>query len=353
MRLTDQAGFLKEYWKCFAKHSNYEVIIEGDFSRDLITTKTGNRLVGAELRYNGTMLLLPNLTCKGIPFGCWRTSEPKWTQEARQFSQKLSSCLVGIYDELLTTKSNTPPPAWALAGEFRITEEERIKGQIEEVQIEIERCQNRLAELRTNQTEASSLRALLYEQGKPLEAAVRQALTILGFDANGLADGESEFDVVFSSIEGRCLGEVEGRNNASIAIEKLSQLERNIHEDLDREEIATPAKGVLFGNAYRLLALTERTDFFTAKCVSAAKRTRVALVRTPDLFEPACYLIEHPDSNYARACREAILEAEGDVVIFPAPPLSSHSSIGPIPDDVAAERGRQLQDKKSTPTSKS
>lgn len=95
----------------------------------------------------------------------------------------------------------------------------------------------------------------------------------------------------------------------------------NIHEDLAREEVIEPAKGVLFGNAYRLSPAEQRGEFFTDKCHMAAKRSNTILVRTPDLFKVAKYLSRKADKNYAKACRKAILESPGEIVQFPEQPL--------------------------------
>ena len=172
------------------------------------------------------------------------------------------------------------------------------------------------------------LRRLLYEQGKPLEAAILETMKLLQFDAQTFADGDSEFDVVFTSPEGRCLGEAEGKDSRAINIEKFSQLERNLQEDFARDEVTEYAKGVLFGNAFRLVPLPERGDFFTEKCLSAAERVGAALVRTPDLFGPARYLKECPfDSAFATACRKAIIETKGRIVVFPPPPVGADAVI--------------------------
>lgn len=147
-----------------------------------------------------------------------------------------------------------------------------------------------------------------------------EAMRLFGFDARSFSGGDSEFDGIFVAPEGRCLGEVEGRDNKSINIDKFSQLERNLQEDFARDEVNEYAKGLLFGNAIRLKQPAERGDFFTTKCVSAANRASAALIRTPDLFAPAKYLKEHDDAEYARACREVIFSTVGTVVAFPPPP---------------------------------
>jgi hypothetical protein len=140
----------------------------------------------------------------------------------------------------------------------------------------------------------------------------------LGFEAQPYRDSESEFDVVFTCPEGRLLGEVEGADNRAINIDKISQLERNLQEDFARENVAEFAKGVLFGNPFRLQNPVERGAPFTDRCVSAAKRTGIALVHTPDLFQAARQMAERPSKAYASKCRKAILRTAGALVQFPA-----------------------------------
>ena len=178
---------------------------------------------------------------------------------------------------------------------------------------------------------AGSFKALLFEQGRALEAAVLEAMRLLGFMANNYRDSDSEFDVILDCPEGRCIGEIEGRDNKPIAIEKMRQLEINIYEDLDREEISEPAKAILFGNAYRLMPPADRPAHFTQKCKNAARRTNTALIRTRDLFTVAKALVDTPDPEFAAACREAIFETSGEEVKFPTPPDSDAANNGSEP----------------------
>ena len=97
----------------------------------------------------------------------------------------------------------------------------------------------------------------------------------------------------------------------------------NIHEDFERDEVSEMAKGVLFGNAYRLKPLNERGEFFTDKCMKAAARSGTALVRTPDLFSIVQYLSGVDDDQFASQCREKILSTAGQLVEFPEAPIST------------------------------
>ena len=123
---------------------------------------------------------------------------------------------------------------------------------------------------------------------------------------------------VFESPDGRLIGEAEGKDNKAVNVDKLRQLQMNIHEDLLRDSVTTPAKPVLFGNAHRLSSLDQRGDPFTEKCVAAALTMNTALVFTPELFLAVQTCVECQDEDFAAACRQAILSSVGHVT-FPTP----------------------------------
>lgn len=229
--------------------------------------------------------------------------------------------LAALSETLMSGCLTAPPPTWVLDSAFSTPEEGVLHREIANILRRISELQQERKELEQRTDVAGSIRALLYEQGKVLELAVRDALTVLGFSAKPFKEGDSEFDVIFESPEGRCLGNVEGTDNIAINIDKFNQLERNLQEDFAREGVAEYAKGVLFGNAERLKPLVDRGEAFTVKCITAAKRAHVSLVRTADLFEPVRYLRSNPDPDYAKICREAIFNTEGEIVAFP-PPLT-------------------------------
>jgi hypothetical protein len=104
-----------------------------------------------------------------------------------------------------------------------------------------------------------------------------------------------------------------------VNIDKFRQLAENIQADLQREEIKTPAIGILFGNGFRLTAPKDRGEQFTEKCLSSAKRGTI-LVRTVDLYSAVRHIRETNDKSYMKACREAISAGVGQIVSFPVPP---------------------------------
>lgn len=338
MQLAKGSEILSSYWPEFEEHSSYQVRIEGQVSKPLVITKTGGKTVGALIRLKdspGALLLLPHLDLNSKEFyKKAKNGELVWTEKGRQFGHRFFGAIIEIDKSLKQSGTITPIPEWVKVSDYDLPKEAKLREELLKTDKGLEKLQLQRQTIREQLTKEGVLRRLLFEKGPPLEDAIIQALRLIGFSANKYKDSESEFDAVFESPEGRFLGEAEGRDKNAIAIDKLRQLEMNIHEDLAREEVIEPAKGVLFGNAYRLSPAEQRDEFFTDKCHKAAKRSNTILVRTPDLFKVAKYLSGKADKNYAKACRKAILESPGEIVQFPEqPPIS----VGKI--DIKEEEG--------------
>jgi len=332
MRLDKDAKFLATYWNEFSNMSSYEVEIEGNFKGELVRASTGKRIVGAYTQSaTGHLIFLPPIHYDEEEFTYYdeEKDETFWTENAVKFGKRLISSLVSIANSLKSESTITPPPDWSNDSSYRLAKESELELAISECFSKISDLQTEKAAIESELIEAGKLRRLLFEHGKPLEAAILEALKLMGFDAQQFDDGESEFDAVFVSPEGRCIGEAEGKDNRAINIVKFSQLERNLQEDFARDDVSEYAKGVLFGNAFRLTQVENRNEpFFTQKCLSAAQRVKAALIRTPDLFGPAKYLKENPgDTDYAKECRVAIFNCEGEIVVFPEAPISETNII--------------------------
>ena len=95
---------------------------------------------------------------------------------------------------------------------------------------------------------------------------------------------------------------------------------RNLTEYITKEEVTEPAKGVLFGNGFRLKEPQKRDCQFTKKCKSTASNSNIALVNTTDLFPIVKYLKEISDKDFMKNCREALLKTKSGVVKFPEIP---------------------------------
>ena len=336
IKITKEGSFISPYWNELSEYASYHVEIEGQFSEVVLASETGSRVIGAVKRSKegGTLLFLPPVNFYNNEFFKMENGSLVWTQDGLHAGKRFIAAIISLEKAILHNRIIIPPPDWTNADQYRLSSEGNLEARILQISKDLTRLEETKNTLQQDLAVTGWPRKLLYEKGTPLEDAILQSLKLMGFKADRFDDGESEFDAVFFASEGRFIGEAEGRDNKAIGIDKFSQLERNLHEDFSQEEVDEIAKGILFGNGYRLVVPGERTDIFTEKCLKAAKRTGIALVRTLDLFELTRYLIEHPeDQGYGAACRRAIAHTVGEIVEFPAPPIDNPVVIEKKSDD--------------------
>jgi len=314
------AEVLAPYWSELASYSEYNVLLANANIPACLVTKNGEKTVGALIRSktsNGTLACLPNVDFLRDEFSDEKGEN--WTGEAVQFADRFIRAVIALDAAFHSTGEVTPEPVWATDQKYSLAAERSLRVDLLAAETQLELAQRHKEVIIEKLLAAGLLRGLLYEKGTPLESAIIDALRILGFSAKPYKDGGSQFDVVFDSTEGRLIGEAEGKDSKAINVDKLRQLAMNIHEDLQRDEVTAPAKGVLFGNGYRLAPPEERKVAFTEKCVAAAQSSSTALVATQDLFRAAHYLSDHEDASYAAECRIAILKSAGLTSLPEAP----------------------------------
>lgn len=328
-------GVLAPFWSSYSKLLEYNIYFSDPSVSAALVTKTGNKAVGGVMASgNGFLVFLPpvdwdwDALVKVDP----KTDREVWTSDGKKAGHTLLEVALKIDAALHESDDKTPTPEWAETDAYSLDGERRLRTEIGELNAQIETLRERIATKRTEAVEAGRLRALLYANGRELERALILALRILGFDASGFQDEDSEFDIVFSSSEGRFLGEAEGKDSKPVNVDKLRQLEMNIQEDFARDEVRDYATGVLFGNAFRLTDPVERDSlFFTDKCLTAAKRSGVVLVRTVDLFAPARFVSENSNSKtYAKQVRRAIAKSIGGLAAIPAPPEPKKTDVSSV-----------------------
>ncbi|MGD0972972.1 MAG: hypothetical protein ABR866_02715 [Candidatus Korobacteraceae bacterium] len=343
IKVTGDLGILATYWHDFGDHSAYEAYIDNFKGSAMLHTQTGGKVVGGILHLSkGTLIFLPppDLSAavesrikelkarqKKKP-DTNRTAKAQESARDRKKSERsviaqYIAAIVALDKAARSASETTPPPAWADDGRFSLNREAQLRSRISEVESGLRSLVEERKRVNGELRETQRLRSLLFEKGKPLEQAILIALRLLGFRAENYQEADSEFDAVIVDPTGiRLIGEAEGKDDKAISVDKLDQLDRNLKEDFARqaEEKAQFALGVLFGNAYRLTAPEERQEFFTAKCLLAAKRSHINLVRTTDLFAVARYLDDSPNEEFAAKCRRAIIEADGEEVEFPTLP---------------------------------
>lgn len=328
---TQDVGPLSAYWQEFGPYSYYEAYLDRLTSGCLVT-ETGSKIVGGVAQckdWKGSLVVLPPVDFPlMIGERAKQLSKRSGSRSANTTSKAESSvgkqfidALVQVDKAVRMRSDRTPAPQWVARQEYALEEETTLEREIAAIHDKIIDLQKSQIASNTKLEAAGNLKGLLYETGTPLESALLEALRLLGFHAENYKDAESEFDALFVDPDGeKLLGEAEGKTDKAINIDKLDQLNRNVQEEFAKRPDAKYSKGVLFGNAFRLVPLQERGDFFTEKCLAGAARLGFALVRTPDLFSIAKYLKENTDSEFARLCREAILKTSGKVVTFPSIP---------------------------------
>ncbi len=321
IKFSTEANFLKSYIDLIKDFTEYQLYFEIEKAKPLLLTKSGDKTVGAMIQNSkgGTILFLPPIILPDDFTGV--SSDGKtaiWTKKAIQFGKSLLGQIIGIDKALKSSLDNTPEPEWLGNKEFQLDIEQKYIDEIDKLNQQIEKIKSQIEYKQIELSKQSLSKKLLYENGKALEIAIIDALQTIGFKAQNYDDGKSEFDIVFESEEGRFIGEAEGKDNSAINVTKFRQLESNIHEDYERDEVTQHAKGVLFGNPFRLIHPNDRKEFFTQKAIDSAKRTGIALVNTHELFAIVKYIKNTNDTEYARQVRECFKNTAGEIVKFPS-----------------------------------
>jgi hypothetical protein len=319
---------IEGYWNAMEPESQYAVTFDAaDKLTSLLRTPDGSQIVSAFTQPKGCLVLVPDFVYPEDLVEEGEDGEEVWAETAKKFARRLESAFIAVENEVRAQVSRTEPPEWAKNDEHRLPAEHEFETKIAEISEKIASLQGdhqaKIAALENY----VSIKALLYEKGHELAAAVRGAFKEIGFEVSALDDGESEFDAILVADGMRYLGEVEGKDDRATNVDKISQLERNLNEDFERDEINERATGVLIANAFRLKEPLARGEFFTEKVLKAAERTGIRLVRTTDLFRIIQEHRRNPDSSFAKACRFALHEQAGKIVEFPLPPLSPSENI--------------------------
>ncbi|MGY3214768.1 hypothetical protein [Mucilaginibacter sp. HD30] len=320
---------VKEFFDNFKDLMSYEVYLSPNPSLEtLFTTKNGDRVLGAVCKIGkGHVVFIPNLSFQKSGYSIDTRTAEKWTKKAIQKGNQFTAAIVEIDKSLNQLDSKTPKPIWADDDAYALMQALQT---YKLIQINIEECARLNAEnevLSSVLSEQQSLKDLLFENGKLLERAVIKALIILGYEAENYDDGTLELDQIILSPEGsRLIGECEGKDSKDIDVSKFRQLLDNLNADFEKDEVAERASGLLFGNPQRLVNPNERTLTFTAKCKTGASREKIGLILTTDLFRVAKYVMENNDEQFAKNCREAIINQLGNVINFPSIPIKEEVS---------------------------
>lgn len=314
--------------KTFSNHLEYQLYIENTKGSEIIYSgKDTTKVLGSVFKSGkGHMILLPTLKLSQADFTEIKADKngkenKYWSKNGLTFGKRLISCLVEIDRKLRENSDKTPPPEWINEKPFQLKKELEINSAITNNTDAITKLQKENERLEEELSHETSLKDLLFENGKTLELAVTKALKLLGYKAENYDDGQLEMDQIIVSPENfRYIGECEGKDNKDVDVSKFRQLQDALNADFARDEVTEKAFGILFGNPERFINPENRKLDFTAKCKTGAEREKIALVKTSDLFLVSKYLSENKNEAYKKQCRLAIHNQLGKVVAFPKPP---------------------------------
>jgi|AntRauTorckE6833_2_1112554.scaffolds.fasta_scaffold10405_2 hypothetical protein len=298
----------------------YQVVVKNEKISEGFVAKDGSRLGGIfKLKdIPGNLVYLPYFNLEHMTEET--DDEEVWTEDALKKSHGIVTQLLEIDRVLRAEDDQTPAPDWVEDFE-RPAASDALEAKIGQLDTRIEKLEadksknlNELAELERH-------KILLFGTGPALESAIEEALKLLAYKVEGFREGDLEIDHVIESPDGfRMVGEAEGKDSSAVGISKFRQLESNINEDFERDNVDEPAKGVLFGNSFRLTEPSKREGDFTEKCYKNAARLGTALVKTADLYPVVLYVLNNPKNDSYRAeCRDAIGNTKGNLVKFPEP----------------------------------
>lgn len=314
----------KSLYDAIKETAEYRVVFEAPTSMHSVFAAKDGTAIGGVVNFQdwpGSLVLIPHFDFEADGFTEVSDGDKEvWSKKALKTSHALVGQLVAIDRMLKGSAELTPPPDW-LNDFKRPKAVDEIEGAIAGIDARVEELRRQRDEQVLRKSDLLEYSHLLYETGKPLERAIEKVLRLLGYTVETLRIGDLEIDHVIVGPSGRrMIGETEGKDSSAIDISKLRQLESNIGEDFEREEINQPAKGLLFGNGFRLSAPVGRAEQFTQKSLTNASRLGSALIRTADLYPVAGHLLDHPqDDAFRVACRAAIEETVGGIVDFPDP----------------------------------
>jgi len=321
-RITVNDTIFKPLYSLIEEIAEFRVILENEELTGSFTARDGSNLGGvAKVKEtDGNMVLLPYFNFDHMVEDF--EDEERWTDEAVKISKGVIKQLVEIDKALKNKEQVTPPPDWIT--DFNLPKAaDVIKTDIENISTKIATMKAEKEKRENDFKDYESYLSLLFASGKELESSIEKTLKLIGYDVKNYRHGDLEIDHIIQSPDGkeRMIGETEGKDNSAVAISKFRQLESNINEDFERDEIELPARGVLFGNGFRMIKPDDRPDQFSEKCKTNAKRLGTALIRTSDLYPVALYIIDNPqDEAFKNACRAAIDKSVGKLVEFPKPP---------------------------------
>jgi hypothetical protein len=215
-----------------------------------------------------------------------------------------------ILEDLIGKPQKSLPPDWVDRIPMPFTD--AINAEITQKNAAIELLQKEIAVKAQELAEIERWKKLVYTTGRELEQIFEEAVIKLGAKTKPAA-AEEEF--IFEHKGNAAVVECKGVGK-SISLEHVRQTDSHVLKFITAEN--RDGKGVLFGNAWRNLPLSERggtdTPIFPDNVVKHAAQRGIALVAADDFLEVFCRFLKGEVSG------EAVLDAmssQSGIVDFP------------------------------------
>lgn len=146
MKLSANNNILASYWAAMGVESEFKVLVSGTGVKPLITTKTGEKAVGAIIRYknsNGALVLLPFVNFNREKFTYEKEDEIYWTDEAVKFGKRFISGIVGVDKVLRQEGELTPVPNWVSQNQYILPKEQKIREKLLTLETKLESLQKK------------------------------------------------------------------------------------------------------------------------------------------------------------------------------------------------------------------
>lgn len=245
---------------------------DGSAAHDIIRLTPSRNSVGRWHRVgNGLVLLLPSLP-----------TQPHWISEVEEFVSWVLNFRPHFEEQ---------PPPWV--ADFHILNETELANEIAAKQREIETLQASMEDALKSRLELGRWKELIFATDSQLEAAVDRTFDLLGFKALP-KKGDEDHRWDYNNV--RVMGESKGKPSKQVGKVDARQIDDWVTSEVKRLEAAADAagddpenvpqpKGIIVGNAYRLLPLEDRGPTFTPNVVDWLKARSHCMVTGRQLLE--------------------------------------------------------------------
>ena len=174
MRIVGKNNVIVPYWSTMGDSSEFRVLLDGKGVKPIVQTKTGQKTVGARLRYKnaeGNLFLLPYIEFELKTYTYKNEEDNKiyWTDEAISFGKRFVSSICALDKAVKSTGALSAKPDWIKQDKYALPKEEKTREKLIEVESKIDKLQKKKEHLEQEILDESVLKRLLYENGKPLE----------------------------------------------------------------------------------------------------------------------------------------------------------------------------------------